>query len=99
MYTSGGEPGKRKKREVMKMTMRDKVLSEIRRAERDLSILNGDLLKAASIASREAVNDAFGARPGLALAHATLEVSSKAAQVRELANRIDMLKWLLADED
>lgn len=81
------------------MTMREKAQSEIRRAERELANLKEDVRNVAQKVAREAVDDAIGLRPGLTLAHATLDIASKGTRLRELETRIGLLQWLLNEDE
>lgn len=81
------------------MTMREKAQGELRRVERELSNLKEDISQVAQEVARTAADDAFGMTPGLALAHATLDMASKGTRLREVQTRIDLLQWLLNEDE
>lgn len=81
------------------MTIQEKANQELRIAQRKLEDIKKDIERDANQVKHEADRDAYGMTPGLSCSHAAIRLAASGTDFRATQKTIDMLTWLLAEED
>ena len=80
------------------MTIQEKARQELRTAQGQLEEIRKGIEQDANQVKLEVDRDAYGMTPGLSCSHAAIRLAEAGTNYRATQNKIDMLTWLLADE-